>query len=412
MAKNKRVVITGLGVTSAIGTGKDKFWKALIRGQDGISDIKSFDTSLYRTHKGGEVKDFKPDNFIKNIKLPWYCRSALLAMAAARLAVEDSGISEDYLASLKDAIGVIIGSTSAEPRLGERHLFIWKKKGYKGTPVRSIVNQDWAAVGAANSVCRELGVSGLALAIPAACAAGNYSIGYAYDLIKSGRLKVMLAGGTDSMNQLVFAGFNRLMAVDPEKCRPFDLKRKGLIVSEGAGIVVMESLEHALKRKAHIQAEVLGYGVGCEAYHFTGLHPKGLGIKRAMNMALGEAGITTEDIDYINAHGTATPLNDRIETLAMKYIFGKRAKKIPISSIKSMIGHPMGAASAIEAVACALVVKHDIIPPTINYRFPDPECDLDYVPNKSRRHKVKIALSNSFGFGGNIGLLLIGKYNE
>lgn len=411
MYDNRRVVITGLGVVSPIGIGKKEFWNALIEGKNGIGDVRSFDTSLYRTHKGGEVKDFNPNNYIRNIELPSCCRSTQLALAASKLAIDDAGLTDKFLLCNREIIGVIIGSTTADSKLAEKYGLIWSKKGYKNTPEKLVRTLNWLTVGIANSISREFGISGLSIAIPTACAVGNYTIGYAFDLLKTNRLDVVLAGGTDSMNQIVFAGFNRLRAMAPDKCQPFDRNRKGLIVSEGAGMLILEILEHAKKRKANIYAEVLGYGLGCDAYHSTSPHPEGIGAIRAIKMAFKNAKIITQDIDYINAHGTGTITNDRIETKIIKKVFGKRAKKIPVSSIKSMLGHTMGATSSIEAIACSLVVKYDIIPPTINYETPDPECDLDYVPNKARRQKVNIALSNAFGFGGNIGVLLIGKYN-
>ncbi|MEW6101547.1 MAG: beta-ketoacyl-[acyl-carrier-protein] synthase family protein [Candidatus Omnitrophota bacterium] len=412
MREKRRVVITGLGVVSPIGNGKERFWDALVRGENGVKKIRSFDTRLYKTHYGGEVKDFKPEKYIRNIKVPSYCRSTQLAMVASRLAVEDSGMGKVLEEKAeRERCGVIVGSTTQDPKLGERYVLIWAKRGYENTPVQLTKTLNWFTVGLANSIARELNISGLSMSIPAACAAGNYTIGYAFDLIKAGRLDTVLAGGTDPMNQLVYAGFNRLMAMAPQKCQPFDRNRKGLIVSEGAGVLVLEELEHARRRKAGIYAEVISYGLGCDAYHSTGLHPEGLGIINAVKMALGRAGLNITDIDYINAHGTGTPLNDRIETKVIKKIFGSRAKKIPISSIKSMIGHTMGAASAIEAVACSLIIRYGIIPATINYVTPDPECDLDYVPNRPRKQKVSIVLSNSFGFGGNIGVLVIGRFN-
>lgn len=410
---SQRIVITGLGVVSPIGIGREEFWKNLVKGKDGVSDVKLFDTSLYKTHRGAEVKNFHPQDYIRRISLPSCCRSAQLAVAASRLAASDAGLTEDFIASVSDRIGVIIGSTTVDPSLGEEYVRIWAKEGYSKIP-ESLVRThfDWFTAGLANSVACELGFRGLSMSIPTACAAGNYTIGYAFDLLEAGRLDIVFAGGSDPMNQLVFAGFNRFRAMAPDKCMPFDLERKGLIVGEGSGILVLETLEHALKRKAHVYAQVLGYGIGCDAYHPTGLHPEGKGVVAAIDMALKKAKIDIREIDYINAHGTATPLNDKIETKVIKKIFGRRAKAIPVSSIKSMIGHTMGAASAIEAAACALIVEENIIPPTINYKTPDPDCDLDYVPNKARRQKVDIALSNSFGFGGNIGVLLIKKFYE
>ncbi|MFH1414140.1 MAG: beta-ketoacyl-[acyl-carrier-protein] synthase family protein [Candidatus Omnitrophota bacterium] len=408
----QRIVITGLGVLSPIGIGRKKFWDNLIKGKNGIGEIKSFDASSYRTHKGGEIKDFSPAVYIHNIKLPSYCRSTQLALAASRLAVEDANLDEKFFSKNKERIGVIIGSVTADSKMGEKSASLWKNAEYIKTPKNLGGNFNWLTVGIANSIARELKISGLSMGIPTACPSGNYTIGYALDLIRMGRLDIVMAGGTDSMNQLVFAGFNSLFVMDPEKCRPFDRDRKGLVVSEGSGVVVLESLEHAKKRDANIYAEVLGYGLSCEPYHDTGLHPNGLGMARAVRMALDEAQISTKEIGYINAYGVGIPVHDKVETKVIKKVFGKRAKQIPVSSIKSMIGYTMGAASAIEAIACALVMKEGIIPPTINYKTPDPECDLDYVPNKARKQKVNTILSHSFGFGGNTTALLIGRFDN
>jgi 3-oxoacyl-[acyl-carrier-protein] synthase II len=411
-SKGSPVVITGLGVLSPVGIGRSAFWSSLIRGKSGIGKVGAFDTVLYRTHKAGEVKNFNPDDFTYKIKVPHYFRGTHFALAAVSLAIKDALLERKFILEKKDRVGVIIGSTTVDPKLAEKYTLFWARNGYAKTPVVSIENCDWFTSGLANSVCREFGICGLSMSTPAACAAGNYAISYAYDLLKAGKLDIVLAGGVDPLNQLVFAGFNRLFISAVDKCRPFDLNRKGLIVSEGAGILVLETLEHARQRKANIYAQILSCGLSSDAYHVTGLHPEGSAVASAMKMALSAAGVGINDIDYINAHGTGTPLNDKIETKAIKKLFGKKAKKIPVSSIKSMLGHTMGAASAIEAIACALAVKEDIIPPTINYQTPDPECDLDYVPNEARRERLDIVLSNSFGFGGNIAALLIGKFND
>jgi 3-oxoacyl-[acyl-carrier-protein] synthase II len=407
----QRIVITGLGVLSPIGIGRRRFWDALIHGKNGVQDITLFDTSLYKTHKGGEVKNFNPQRYIRRIRIPSSCRSTQLAIAASRLALDDAGVKKDFLDSESERIGVIVGSTSIDSNLGEEYVLRFSGKKYKALPKKLATTLNWMTVGPALSISREFGISGLSMSIPAACAAGNYCIAYAYDLLRTGRLDMVLAGGTDSMNKLVFSGFNSFFAMAPTRCQPFDKNRKGLIVGEGAGILVLETLEHARKRKAHIYGEILGYGLGCDAYHPTRSHPEGIEGVKTIRTALKNARLKPSDIDYINAHGTGTISNDKTETKIIKKVFGRRAKRIPVSSIKSMIGHSMGAASAIEAVACALVVEKNIIPPTINYDTPDPECDLDYVPNKARKREVRTVLSNSFAFGGNIGVLLIGKYH-
>jgi 3-oxoacyl-[acyl-carrier-protein] synthase II len=243
-----------------------------------------------------------------------------------------------------------------------------------------------------------------------ACAAGNYAIAYAYELIRMGKVDIAITGGADAFSPEAFAGFNRLFAVAPRKCQPFSKNRKGMIPAEGAGVLILESEQRAKKRRAHIYGEILGYGLSCDAYHPSNLEPEGKGILNAFKDLFNHSGINPEDVDYISAHGTGTIANDRIEAKAINDFFGLRAKKIPVNSVKSMLGHCMGAASVINSVVCALVIKNGIIPPTINYEEFDPECDLDCVPNKSRRQKVNIVLSNSFGFGGNNAILAIGKY--
>ncbi|HQP91352.1 MAG TPA: beta-ketoacyl-[acyl-carrier-protein] synthase family protein [Candidatus Omnitrophota bacterium] len=407
--KSKRVVITGLGVISPIGNGKDVFWKNLISGKNGIGKIESFDTTAFKTCLGGEVKDFLPSLYIKKVKIPSCCRLSQLAVSAANLAYLDSALSG---ASFDPArTGVICSSATADSSFGEESIRIWEKKGYRNTPVDLAKATCWLGVSPSNYISSELGFFGLNMSIPVACAAGNYGIAYGFDLIRNGKLDIVFAGGADCMNQLVLAGFERLRSLSPDKCRPFDRNRKGLIVGEGAAILVLEELEHAISRRAKIYAELAGYGLGSDAYHPTAPHPEGRGALKAIKMAFRCYGIKADQVDYINAHGTGTIANDRIETLVIKKIFGKKAKKIPVSSIKSMLGHTMGAASAIEAAACALTVKHGIIPPTINYETPDPECDLDYVPNRCRKQRVNLALSNSFAFGGNVGVLFFGKFN-
>jgi len=256
-------------------------------------------------------------------------------------------------------------------------------------------------------IAKELNFYGPNIMFSTACAAGNYAIGYGFDLIRLGRADIVLAGGSDPFSKVAFTGFNQFSAVAPEKCQPFDKNRKGMMVAEGAGILILESLESALQRQAPIYAEILGYGLSCDANHMT--LPSVEGVSKCMVKAMNEAGITKDNVDYISAHGTGTQANDKNECAAIKKVFGPLYKKIPISSIKSMLGHTMGAASALEAIACALVVKNDSIPPTINFETPDPECDIDCVPNQARRHTVHIALNNSFAFGGNNASLVLRK---
>ncbi|MDP2905202.1 MAG: beta-ketoacyl-[acyl-carrier-protein] synthase family protein [Candidatus Omnitrophota bacterium] len=400
---SKRIVVTGIGVISSIGIGRDDFWNSLIAGRSGISEITSFDTSDYPTHYGGEVKGFKAQDFL-GAKADKMGRASALAVACARLAVQDSKIDLKLIAAEKK--GIALGTTMGESQVLEKINAAWFKEG-EGAIDASLISRLPANVLSA-FVAEDLGLEGPNYVIPAACAAGNYAIGYACDLLKLGRAELMLSGGVDAFSKIAFTGFNRLLAVAPLKCQPFDKNRKGMLVGEGACIVALETLEHALARKADIYAEILGYGLSCDAHHMTAPHSEG--IKEAIEKALKVCGLSAQDIDYFNAHGTGTPANDREECLAIKKVFGERAHQLPVSSIKSMLGHTMGAASAIEAACCCLSVKHDIIPPTINFETPDPECDIDCVPNVCRRTPVNIAINSASAFGGNNAALVLKKF--
>ena len=403
-----KVVITGLGIISSIGIGKYKFWPKLISGKDGITKIRSFDTSRYRTHKGGEIKDFKPKKYIKKLKVQDIGRTSQLAVAAAKMSMEDARIDIRELQNEKVIISM--GTTMAESQIINKLISIQSNSGYKRIPSELIEQCSGNKI--ISNITAEFNLRGSSLLFVTSCAAGNCAITYAYDSLKSNKADVAIAGGTDAFSTDAFAGFNRLLAVAPNKCQPFSKNRKGIIVGEGAGVLLLETEQRARERSAHIYAEILGYGLSCDAYHSTIPEPDGKGIVRAILDLFRHSDIKLKEVDYINAHGTGTVNNDRTETRAIKEVFGSRARNIPLSSIKSMLGHSMGAASAIEAITCALTVENDLIPPTINYDEPDPECDLDYVPNKSRNKKVNVALSNSFGFGGNNAVLAIGKYYD
>lgn len=402
---SSRVVITGIGVVSSIGVGKDAFWENLTRGKSGISEISVFDTTDYPTHLGGQIKDFRPQEFISEGRLKKLGRAAYQAVAAAGLALKDASFKPRD--SDPQMIGVIIGTTMAETQVFEELNSTWIKQGLEAVDAEWLCQIPAFALSA--NVAAEFGFRGPNYVIPTACSAGNYSIGYAYDLLRSGAAQMMLAGGSDAFSRIAFTGFNRLLSIAPEKCQPFDKNRKGMMVGEGAAVLLLETLEGALKRKAPIFAEVLGYGLSCDARHMTAPHAEGIAM--AMEKAISAAGLSLEEIDYISAHGTGTPANDREESAAIKQVFGGLYKKVAVSSIKSMLGHTMGAASAIEAAACCLAIKHNLIPPTINYETPDPECDIDCVPNTSRSATVKVALNNSSAFGGNNACLVLAEYN-
>lgn len=399
---NRRVVITGLGVISSIGIGWQEFWDNLLKGKSGISSVTSFDTTNHFTHNGGEVKNFKPEDFISKEKIKLLNRSSQFALSATKLALEDSGLSKEILCNSKISIciGTTTGSIQAIEHINDR---IVNNKEIEMELMIQLPPHTTPSV-----IAHEFGLEGSVFMISTACAAGNYAIGYGFDLIRSKKADFVIAGGSDPFSRISFTGFNQFSAVSPDLCQPFDKNRKGMMVAEGAGILILESLESALKRNAPIYAEILGYGLSCDAQHMT--QPSVEGISQCMIKAMRESNIKPDEVDYISAHGTGTTSNDKTECAAIKKVFGPLYKKIPVSSIKSMLGHTMGAASALEAIACALVVKNDIIPPTINYETPDPECDIDCVPNKARKHIVNIALNNSYAFGGNNACLVIKKF--
>lgn len=394
-----RIVITGIGVVTPIGVGHKMFWDALLSGTSGVREVTCFDTSDFRVHQGCEVRDFPLDS----PETPYPVgKGSRFAIAAAREALKDAARETSENTFLR--VGVSLGTTGGEIQILEK--INQKRFAGRETDFGEFLPHPCQNISA--NVAREFGLHGPNVMIPTACAAGNYAIGYACDLIRSGRADVMLAGGADPFSKVAFTGFARLGAIAPEKCQPFDKHRKGMIVGEGAGVIVLETLKSARMRGVRPYAEVLGYGLSCDGYHMTTPHPQGLGAIAAMEKALHAAGIKPEEVDYINAHGTGTPANDRSEAIAIKTVFKKR--KIPVSSIKSMIGHTMGAASAIETVACALALKTGIVPATINFETPDPECDLDCVPNTPRKTPIRIALNNAYAFGGNNSSLVLKKY--
>ncbi|MCX7926537.1 MAG: beta-ketoacyl-[acyl-carrier-protein] synthase family protein [Candidatus Omnitrophica bacterium] len=403
MKHSRRVVVTGLGVVSSIGIGRKDFWKALIAGTSGISPITSFDTTGFKCQKGGEVKNFDPAMFIPRRKIRYLGRASQFAIAASSLALEDAGFTRKGFSRSK--LGVFVGTTMGEKPL-EELVQTWVKGGLKDVDRRRILQA--SANNLSANVSLFFKARGPNYLFPTACAAGNYAIGYAFDLIRKNEIDFALAGGSDAFFYVAYVGFQRLYAMSPDRCQPFDKNRKGMMLGEGAGILLIESLESALDRHASIYAEILGYGLSCDAYHPTAPDPEG--VTKVMEKALLESGITYKDVDFICTHGTGTPTNDKVECQAIKNVLKERANEVPINSIKSMLGHPMGAASAIEAISCCLTVQNDIIAPTINFETPDPECNLDCVPNVARRKKVNIALNNGFAFGGNNSCVVFKKF--
>jgi len=408
-----RVVVTGLGCVTPIGIGKDAFWSNLIAGKSGIGRITHYDPTNFDCQIAAEVKDFDPALYMDKKDARRIVRFIQFAIAASKLAIEDSRfiITPDNANRTGTLIGSGIGGVSF---LEEQAKVLMEKGPSKISPF----TVPWMIANmAAGQVSIYLGAKGPNSCTVTACASGTNSIGDAMKIIERGDADVMVAGGTEAaITPLSMAGFAAARAMStrndaPEKAsRPFDNERNGFVMGEGAGIVILESLEHAQKRGAHIYAEVAGYGMSGDAHHITAPAPGGEGAVRAMKMALDDGGLKPEDIDHINAHGTSTDLNDKFETMAIKTLFGDHAKKIAVSSNKSMVGHMLGAAGAVEFIAMVLSIMNDIVPPTINLENPDPECDLDYVPSKSRNLKVRAAISNSFGFGGHNAVLAAKKY--
>ncbi|PVV85262.1 beta-ketoacyl-ACP synthase II [Dehalogenimonas alkenigignens] len=410
---SRRVVITGIGMVSPLGLDTPTTWDGLINGRNGIEMLTLFDASPLETRFGGECKGFDPANYINKKDIRRMDRFAQLAVAAARMAVEESKL--DIADGKGDDIGVIVGSgIGGLTTLFDQARVCIEKGPSKVTPfLIPMMISDIAAA----QIAIAMGLKGPNFCTTSACSSGSDAIGTAYEAIREGRADTMLAGGTESgMNVLAFAAFNALNALstnndDPHHAsRPFDAGRSGFVMSEGACVVVLEELTAALKRGAHIYAEVLGYGNSCDAFHIVQPIETGEGAARAMKMAVKRAGIEPGEIDYINAHGTSTQLNDKMETSAIKQVLGDHAYKVPISSTKSMLGHLIGGAGAIECAICALVIKNGIIPPTINYTTPDSDCDLDYTPNTARIKKVATTLSNSFGFGGHNSVIILRQY--
>lgn len=409
-----RVVVTGLGVVSAVGNDVSSFWQALKEGKSGIGQLTTFDPSKFDSRIAGEVKGFDPSLYgmssKENKRMDKFVQYAI---AASKQAMNSSGL--DLNKEDRARMGVLIGSGIGSLHTIEQEHKVYMEKG----PSRLspflipmlIVNE------ASGQVAITFGLKGPNSCVATACASGSHAIGDAFRILARGDADVMVCGGTEScITHLGVGGFCALKALskrndEPQKAsRPFDRERDGFVIAEGCGLVVLETLEHAKKRKAHIYAEITGYGMSCDAYHITAPDPQGEGATRAMEVAMKDAKINPQDLDYINAHGTSTKLNDKIETLAIKNALGAQAKKVMVSSTKSMTGHLLGAAGGVEFVACCLAIKDGVIPPTTNYEFPDPDCDLDYVPNTARKAKVELCMSNSLGFGGHNATLIVKKF--
>ncbi len=411
----RRVVITGMGIVSPLGIGLDDNWQAICQGKSGIGPITKFDTTEYPAKIAGEVKNFDPEQYIDKKDQKKMDVFIQYALAAGSMAIKQSGLIIDE--SNADRVGVLVGSGLGGLQTIEKyHTMLLQSGPKKISPFfvpMLIVNL------APGQISIYFGCRGPNSSVVTACATGNHSIGEASRIIQRGDADAMIAGGVEStITPLAVAGFCALKALstrnnEPEKAsRPFEKNRDGFVMAEGAGILVLENLESAKQRGASIFAEVIGFGCNADAYHITAPSPGGEGAARCMQIAIDDADIKPGDIDYINAHGTSTPMNDLSETIAMKTVFKDHVKNLPVSSTKSMTGHLLGAAGGVEAIFSILSIKHGIIPPTINYDEPDPECDLDYVPNVARKKDVRIVMSNSFGFGGTNATLIFKTFEE
>ncbi len=435
MGNQRRVVVTGMGVISPIGVGLKAFWSGLVSGASGIGPITLFDVRNYPTQIAAEVKqDFDPVAFVEDREtLNFMGRNSQFAVAAGQMALEDSGLKPGQYVPVRCGVsmgasrGYLAGSFSkllrnapllkdpgARGRLNVRAYILGGLKHLHPLDfVASLPNMPAA------HLARLANAQGINRTILTTCAASAQAIGDAARIIQRGDADLMLAGGSDSMiHPLGMLGFNLLEALStnnaagPRACRPFDAKRDGFVMGEGAGILILESLRYAKERGARIYGEILGFGVSADAYRLTDQPPDGRGAVAAVERALADARLAPDQVDYINAHGTSTPLNDKIETVVIKRTFADAARRIPVSSTKSMTGHLVAAAGGVEAIVCLLAITHGVVPPTINYDQPDPECDLDYVPNQARPHPVRVAMSNSFGFGGQNAVLILGQQRE
>ncbi|MBU2598483.1 MAG: beta-ketoacyl-ACP synthase II [Actinobacteria bacterium] len=400
----RRVVITGIGIISSVGIGKDNFWKSLISGKSGVGKITHFDPSNFTTQIAAEVNDFNPENWLNKKQIRRMDRFTQFAVSAAKMACDDANLVID-----KDKDNFDIGASIASGIGGAETWEQQHKRLIEMGPDRVspffipmlIINM------ASSQISLHFKIRGPIISATTACSASANSIGDAFEVIRRKKAKIMLAGGSEAaITPMAVAGFCNMRALstrndEPKKaCRPFDIDRDGFVMGEGAGVLILEDLEHAVERKANIYAEVIGYGMTGDAYHITAMDMSGKSVAKAIEFSLLDAGININEVDYINAHGTSTKMNDVAETKAIKLALKENSKKVMVSSTKSMTGHCLGAAGAVEIAACALAIKNKIVPPTINLDNPDPECDLDYVPHFARKHDVKVALSNSMGFGG------------
>jgi 3-oxoacyl-[acyl-carrier-protein] synthase II len=413
MNGNKRVVVTGLGGVTPVGLSMTEVWQSLLAGKSGVDYITSFDTTSFAVKFAAEVKGFDIGQYISRREAHRMDRFTQFAVVASIEAMTMSGLNLANGAA--EQAGVVMGNSVCGLRSVCRELAVLEREGPRR--ISPILAPTMTSDAAGVQIALMFGMKGPNFSVSSACSSGNDAIGQAFLLIRHGEADVVIAGGTESpVGPIAIAAFSAARALstrndDPQRaCRPFDVGRDGFVMGEGAGMLVLESLDHALKRDAHILAELAAYSATNDAFHLTQPSPDGEGAIRAMRAALEKAGLGPGDIDYINAHGTSTLLNDRVETLAIKSVFGPAAHRIPVSGTKSMTGHLLGATGAIEAATCVMVINHGIIPPTVNLDHPDPECDLDYVPHQARAAIVNAAMSNSFAFGGHNSVLVFRRY--
>ena len=410
---HRRVVVTGLGVVTPVGVTVSHMWQALLAGKSGVDYISCFDITPFETKFAAEVKGFQPTEYVSHKEAHRMDRFTQFAVAASIQAVEAAGLK--IASNNAEEVGVIIGNSVCGLLAVCEQLKILGEAGPRR--ISPVLAPTMTGDAAGVQVSLTLGAKGPNYSISSACSSGSDAIGQAYEMIRRGEAKAMIAGGTEApIGPICLAAFSAIHALstrnsEPQKaCRPFDAQRDGFVLGEGAAIMALEDLDHALERGAPILAEIVGYSATSDAFHLTQPSPDGEGAAKALDLALKRTGLNPSDIDYINAHGSATLLNDKTETHAIKSVFGEEAYRIPVSATKSMTGHLLGAAGAIEAVICVLAINHGAVPPTINLDYPDPDCDLDYVPNQARMVAVKAAVSNSFGFGGHNSVLIFRRY--
>jgi 3-oxoacyl-[acyl-carrier-protein] synthase II len=404
---NRRVAVTGIGLMSALGTTRESVWSSLVEGRCGVGTVSLFDASGFRSQRAAEIPTYAPDRGETARDWRRLSRSDQIAMIASREAIDDAGLLDARIAP--DRVGVLLGSGTADLMRNEEWFAAMRQRGMRRADPSKIFNHFPCTPG--DIVASRFGFEGLKASVLSACSSGTVALGYAADAIRWGQIDAALAGASDVLCRLTFSGFNALRLVDIEPCRPFCRTRKGMNLGEGAAMLVLEELSTATKRGAHIYGEILGYGVRCEAYHPTSPEPEGRAVADLILDALRAARTAAGDVDHVNAHGTATPQNDQAEARGMRMVFGDRTANIPVTSIKSAVGHCLAAAGAIEAATLALSLDRGVVPPTLNYRERDPECDVDVVANTAREVPISCGVSTSLAFGGNDGALVMRRYD-